>query len=391
MNLPQTDPTQDARVAGPVRPSRARAFAWFLIAAVYFILAKQTAAVAAHGLSSGVWFDLVDRSILLFLLIVGYSAFGYLGQRQQEPIKAMGLDRRPGWRGEFALGAAIGWAGVAVCALLIAVFGGIVVFFYIGWFQFLLIFVDLAILLVAALAQEVAFRGYPFQRLIEATNPVLATLIMSLVYALVIAENPGSSTASLLLSMFMGWLLSIAYLRTRGLWVGTGIHFAWSASMAVLFGLPLSGLNRYSPVISGTALGPTWLTGFDYGPEGSAVGMFVVLALAIATVYATRDLKHKYAQPVIIPAGIPVDIDAMARRQHEAAMGPAQPAEPQFVQISGVPSTPAPPQTMPENSPDPTGSESGDGATAPQPPSNENQPPATPSATAESPAPPQHD
>ena len=349
MNLPQSDPLQDARASGPTRPSRARAFAWFLIAAVYFILAKQTSAIAAHGLSSGVWFDLVDRSILLFLLILGYSAFGYLGQRQEEPIKAMGLDRRPGWRREFALGSAIGWAGVTVCTLLIAVFGGIVVFFYIGWFQFLLIFVDLAILLVAALAQEVAFRGYPFQRLIDATNPVVATLLMSLLYAFVIAENPGSSTASLLLSMFMGWLLSVAYLRTRGLWVGSGIHFAWTASMAVLFGLPLSGLDRYSPVISSTALGPTWLTGFDYGPEGSAVAMFVVLGLAIATVYATRDLKHKYAQPVIIPAGIPVDIDAISRRQHEAAMGPSQPAEPQFVQITGVPSTPTSPQPASES------------------------------------------
>ncbi|HTV06424.1 MAG TPA: type II CAAX endopeptidase family protein [Acidobacteriaceae bacterium] len=327
---------RDARVSGQHQPHRIRSFAWFLIGAVYFLLAKQTAAMAAHGLSSGVWFDLIDRSILLFLLIVGYSALGYLGQKQEEPIKAMGLERRPGWRREFAVGSAIGWAGVAACALIIALFGGIVVFFYIGWFQFALIPIDLVILLIASLAQEVAFRGYPFQRLIEATNPVVATLLLSPLYALGFAGNPESSTASVLLAMFMGWLLSVAYLRTRGLWVGWGIHFAWNASMAVLFGLPLSGLTRYSPVISSTALGPTWLTGFDYGPEGSAVGMVVVLLLIAATIFATRDLKHKYAQPVIIAAGIPVDIDAIARRQHEAAMGPVQPATPQVVQISGV-------------------------------------------------------
>ncbi|HUY82205.1 MAG TPA: type II CAAX endopeptidase family protein [Acidobacteriaceae bacterium] len=331
-------------MSGQTQPHRVRAFAWFLVAAVYFILAKQTAAIAAHGLSSGVWFELVDRSILLFLLIVGYSALSYLGQRQEEPVKAMGLEMRSGWRREFALGAALGWAGVAACTLLIAVFGGIVVFFYIGWFQFALILIDLAILLIAALAQEVAFRGYPFHRMIEATNPVVATLLMSLLYALMFAGNPGSSTASVLLAMFMGWLLSVAYLRTRGLWVGWGIHFAWNASMAVLFGLPLSGLSRYSPVISSTSLGPTWLTGFDYGPEGSAVGMVVVLLLIVATISATRDLRHKYAQPVIVAAGIPVDMDAIARQQHEAAMGPAQPASQQFVQISGVPTENSQPQ-----------------------------------------------
>src|SRR5579875_1510513 len=117
MNLPQSDPMRGAGASVPPRPSRVRSFAWFLVAAVYFILAKQTSAIAAHGLSSGVWFDLVDRSILLFLLIVGYSALGYLGQKQEEPINAMGLQRRAGWRGEFALGSAIGWAGVTACAL----------------------------------------------------------------------------------------------------------------------------------------------------------------------------------------------------------------------------------------------------------------------------------
>ena len=355
MNFPQNDAIRGAQAGG--QPHPIRSFAWFLIAVIYYILARQTATIAAHGLSSGVWFDLVDRSILLFLLIVGYSAFGYLGQKQQEPISAMGLARRPGWRREFALGSAIGWSGVTVCTLLIAIFGGIVVFFYIGWFQFLLILIDLLILLVASLSQEVAFRGYPFQRLIDATNPVIATLLVSLLFALDIAGNPGASTASLVLTMVMGWLLSIAYLRTRGLWVGWGIHFAWNASMAVLFGLPLSGLTRYSPVISSTALGPTWLTGFDYGPEGSAVAIAVVLLLIVVTMSVTRDLKHKYAQPVIIAAGIPVDIDAAARRQHEAAQGPAQPAAPQFVQISGVPSTPTQPQPAQENPPYTNGSE----------------------------------
>lgn len=313
--------------------NRFRSLAWFLIAGVYYLLAREIAATAANGLSSGAWFDFADRAILLFLLVVGYAAMGYVGQRQQQPIRQMGLEARPGWRREFALGSAIGWAGVTACALMIAIFGGMVVVFYVGWRQFALIPLDLAILLIASLAEEVAFRGYPFQRLIEATNPFIATLILSAIFAIVHMSNPGASTASALVTMFAGWLFSMAYLRTRALWAGWGIHFSWNASMAMLFGLPLSSVTRFSPVISSTALGSTWLTGFDYGPEGSAVGMVVILALILVTVIATRDLKHKYAQTVIVAAGIPVDIDAVARRQHEAAMGPAAP---QIVQIDGV-------------------------------------------------------
>lgn len=346
---------------GQLVPHRFRSFAWFLIAVVYYLLAKQIAVTAANGLSSGVWFDFTDRAILLFLLIVGFSAMGYVGQRQHQPVKEMGLAIRPGWRREFALGSAIGWAGIAACTLMIAIFGGMVVVFYIGWRQFALIPFDLAILLVASLAEEVAFRGYPFQRLIEATNPFIATLLLSALFALIHAGNPGASAASFLVTMIAGWLLSVAYLRTRALWVGWGVHFAWNASMAVLFGLPLSGLTRFSPVISSTALGPTWLTGFDYGPEGSGVGIVVLLILIIVTMSATSDLKYKYAQPVIVAAGIPVDIDAVARRQHEAAMGSAQPEQPQIVQIAGV-QPPQPQQPAP-------------GSEAPQP---ENEPPQSP-------------
>jgi hypothetical protein len=50
----------------------------------------------------------------------------------------------------------------------------------------------------------------------------------------------------------------------------------------------------------------------------------------------TRDLDFRYNAPVIVPGGIPVDLDAAARAQHEAAMGPAAaPAAPGLVQIVG--------------------------------------------------------
>ncbi|MFZ0662793.1 MAG: CPBP family glutamic-type intramembrane protease [Acidobacteriaceae bacterium] len=350
------------------RSHRFRALLWFVVAAIYYFVARDIASIAANGLSSGIWFDLVDRAILLFLLIIGFAAMGYVGQRQQHPVAAMGLDRRTGARREFALGAAIGWAGMTVCALIIALFGGMVIFFYTNWRQFALIPLVLAILLVASLAEEVAFRGYPFHRLIEATGPLFATLFLSLLYALLHINNPGASPASFLVTMFAGWLLCIAYLRTRALWVGWGIHFAWNASMAVLFGLPLSGLTRFSPVVSSTSLGPTWLTGIDYGPEGSAIGLAVILGLIILTLYATRGLNWQYARPVIVSGAVPVDVDAVVGQQREPIivppsassqppesappdLSPLEPSQP--AQVEGVPARDEPPQVSePENAPE---------------------------------------
>lgn len=320
--------------------SRFRSFLWFLIGACYFYFARDIAARVALGISSGVGLEFVNRSVLLILLIAGYAGMGYIGQKQRTPIKIMGLALREGWRGEVGLGAAIGWGGMVACVLPIALAGGLVVTFFTGWAQLPLLVLDVLILAIAALAEEVAFRGYPFQRLIEAIGPVPATLLLSALFALIHLGNPGSTAASTFITFLAGCLLSLAWLRTRALWVGWGFHLGWNISMGILFGLPISGLTNFSPVLMSNTIGPAWLTGGDYGPEGSAICVVVLLALLIVLVATTGDLKYRYAQPVIVPGGFPVDLDAAAKRQHEAAMGQAQPVAPQLIQIGGIPSAP---------------------------------------------------
>ena len=124
--------------------------------------------------------------------------------------------------------------------------------------------------------------------------------------------------------MVFSLVLSMAYLRTRALWLSWGINFAWKASRALIFGLAVSGVSSHSSVVEGDPMGPFWLTGGGYGLDGSWVAFLVLLA-AIPVVYrVTRDLDFRYNAPVIVPGGIPVDLDAAAQRQHEAAMGPCR-------------------------------------------------------------------
>ena len=326
--------------AGGARTGKSFAFrlwAVFLaiIAFLYSFLAEAIAGSAASGLSSRPWFELVYRITLLFLLLAGYWAMGYVFQQQRTPLRSMGLIARPTAGREFGLGAAFGWGAMLVCVLPMALIGGLTVTFWTRPRQFGLLLLDLAVLLVASLAEEVLFRGYPFQRLIDGVGPVLATLTASAVFAVRHLANPDSTLSSTLVTVLAGWLLSLAYLRTRALWLPWGLHFAWNASMGVLFGLPISGLRMFSPVVSSNPHGPLWLTGDGYGPEGSAVAALVMLAGLGVLTWITRDYAWQYAQPIIVPGGIPVDLDAAARRQHEAAMGapPPEIAAPALVQI----------------------------------------------------------
>jgi hypothetical protein len=76
--------------------------------------------------------------------------------------------------------------------------------------------------------------------------------------------------------------------------------------------------------------------------DGSWV-TFVVLIVALPVIFRlTRDLDFRWNAPVIVPAGIPVDLDAAARGQHEATMGAEAPAASGLIQILPVAPT-APP------------------------------------------------
>jgi membrane protease YdiL (CAAX protease family) len=323
---------------------RLRAYLQFLAAFLYFFFARSLAFRGAHGLAGQAWFPLpgeawsplVDQAMLVFLLLMGYAAMGFWMDRQAHPISEQGLPRRSGWPREFGLGLATGWAIALVCVLPLTVVGGIAISFSPqaaswGW-----LVADTAFFALAALAEEIAFRGYAFQRFALAVGPVGAALGFAAIYAILQALVPGASHASLAVSIVLALVLSACYLRTRALWVSWGLNFAWKASRALIIGLAISGVTSHSPLVQGDPMGPFWLTGGAFGLDGSWLTFFVLLAALPVVFRITRDLNYRYNAPVIVPGGIPVDLDAISRAQHEAAMGPAAPAAPALVQIGNA-------------------------------------------------------
>lgn len=331
---------------------RLRALLASLLAVAYFFAARTVAIHSAAGFVGGNWSPLIAQAMLVFLLVFGFAGFGIVFDRQKQPISDQGLPAREGFRHEAGLGLALGWGLATVCALTLVLFGGIAIVLntQLAAWQWLL--ADAAFFAFAALAQEIAFRGYAFQSMVRAIGPFGAALGFAILYALVQAVRPGSSHASFVVSVLFSLLLALAYLRTRALWVSWGINFGWHASRALLFGLVVGGVSGHSSVVEGDPMGPFWLTGGGFGLDASWLA-FALLLLAIPVLYRlTRDLDFRYNAPTIVPAGIPVDLDAAARRQHEQAMGPEPEAHKPLVQIA-----PAVPATVPvKANPAPSGS-----------------------------------
>ena len=320
---------------------RFRAYLRFIAAVLWFFLARTLARHEALGWANDQWRPLAEQATLLSLLLMGYASMGFTFDRQQHPLSAQGLPRRVGWRREAGLGLAAGWALAVACILPMIVGGGIAIVLILnrsawGWLA-----VDAAFFALLAMIEEVTFRGYGFQRFEQSVGSFGATLGFAAFYVIMQALLPGSNRASIAVSLVLSLVLSTAYLRSRALWVSWGINFGWKASRALLFGLAISGDNSHSPVVQGNPMGSFWLTGGGYGLDGSWVA-FVVLLIALPVVYRlTRELDYQYNEPEIVAGGIPVDLDAAARRQHEAAMGPAEVAAPSLVQILPVSSPPA--------------------------------------------------
>ncbi|MHB8303271.1 MAG: CPBP family intramembrane glutamic endopeptidase [Acidobacteriaceae bacterium] len=309
-------------------PGRARAFFRFLAAVAWLLLAYLLAVKAAHGFSRGAAFPLVRNLFDIFLLILGFGYMELSWENTREPLRAMGLGKRAGRAGEFGLGAALGWGMAVAVMLLVALGGHLYVQLWSSPQAWGLVVLQLLTLAAGALAGEIAFRGYAFQRLIDSIGPWLATILAGIIFGILRMETPGATPAAMWVSGVAAVLLSVAYLRTRALWLSWGIHFAWLASIGVLFGQPLAGSRETASVVQTYADGPWWLTGNEYGPERSLIALAALWIGLYILVRITRDLAWKHCQPELKPAGVPMDLGHPMRPAPPppAASAPTPPA-----------------------------------------------------------------
>lgn len=95
------------------------------------------------------------------------------------------------------------------------------------WSTLILLFVTV---LASAYAQELVFRGYPFELLLKKYGVWPAQLIMALFFGLMhIGYMPVGEIIATMFTTGIGALLfGIAYIETKNLALPTGIHFGWN-------------------------------------------------------------------------------------------------------------------------------------------------------------------
>ncbi len=230
------------------------------------------------------------ESVMLFIsafsaLLAGFILLKFLDKRD---IRSLGMGWRAGAMKDWSLGLLIGFMMLCFTVGLPFIFGWMEIRLMNEDFQYITagLFGNFILYLMVGFNEEILFRGYLFQSLTEGIGKVWATLLFSVVFGLAHAGNPNVSVFGLINIVLAGILLSIAYLRTRSLWLPVGIHTAWNFTQGIIWGLPVSGTTPKLPMTLSAETGPDWITGGSFGPEGGAAcTLFCLIACFVVWKY----------------------------------------------------------------------------------------------------------
>lgn len=246
---------------------------------------------------SGSVFEVSVAMILVYVILNGWVllvSWASLRFLDRLSFRALGFSLHSNWWREVLFGFAISLTMIAAIVALQSISGGTRVRLNPFWFKAEGVdltalatvgkdlLMSLALLILAGAFEELVYRGYAFQTLLRGISPVVPILFLSFFFAAGHWNNPSRTVFSTANTVLAGVWLSVAYLKTRSLWLATALHFGWNWTMGAVFGLPVSGLFiPQHPILISTGEAPLWLTGGSYGPEGGASATVVVIVSII--------------------------------------------------------------------------------------------------------------
>ncbi len=236
---------------------------------------------------------LSDGAILFF---TGLAAL-IMGRIEHRKWGEYGLPVRFAFRRHFWLGTLVGFLSISASLLAIftlhgfnlagvAIHGNTILTATAAW---------TAAFVIVGLGEEFAFRGYLQLTLTTGMGFWPAAFLLSALFGLAHAGNPGESKFGLLSVVCFGVLFCLFLRRTGDLWLAVGFHAGWDWGQTFFYGVTDSGLAPYHNLFNSSFSGPAWLTGGTVGPEAS---IFTPLTLLVVGIVFSRICRENRYQPL---------------------------------------------------------------------------------------------
>ncbi len=216
----------------------------------------------------------------VMLILTGFSLLGSFAALwvatkfiDRKPLMSIGLSVKDK-ANEMLVGLGFALAFIGGLFLVLWLIGAINITGYVGFKPG--VFIVSMMLFMAAFDEELIFRGYILNNMMDSTsNRWIALAGSSLLFALLHSGNTSVwSTWVPMTELFAaGFILGISYTFTKNLWFPTFFHFGWNFFQG-LFGFEISGFNVDSwKIISHENTGnvPDIVSGGAFGIEGSVI------------------------------------------------------------------------------------------------------------------------
>ena len=200
-------------------------------------------------------------------------------------FESVGLKLDVRFARQLSVGAGIGVGLLLGAAVLVWLCGGLE---FVGAARETHLLKGAAIELGIAVLEELAYRGYAFQRAIRGLGFRKAQIVFAVLFVASHPLDAGMSVPAMAFAMLNIFTFAIAlgllYVRTGSLAVPIGLHAGWNWALQSL-GFSVSGIASQgwlTPVYAGM---PDWVTGGPFGLEASGLTFALLL---MATVVLMR-------------------------------------------------------------------------------------------------------
>ncbi len=246
----------------------------------------STATLEAASLANQTVQALSSLAILAAMVLSVWLAGKFADKR---PFASFGFHLNRAWWLDFVFGLVLG-AGLMILIFAVELSAGLIKItnrFYTPVTDspfWLSILSALVIYISVGIYEELFSRGYQLRNTAEGfafLDPkwavILSTLLTSLLFGLLHANNPNATAVSTFNLFIAGIFLAWGFLLTGELALPIGLHITWNFFQGNVFGFPVSGQGNAPTFIAIEQSGSTVITGGQFGPEAGLAGLAAIL------------------------------------------------------------------------------------------------------------------
>lgn len=153
---------------------------------------------------------------------------------------------------------------------------------------------SLILCLVISWLEEISFRAYMLNNLMDSFHPFIALMISSFLFALFHLFNDGMTFLTFLNLFLAGILLGIVFIYRKTIWFAMSLHFSWNFFQGPVFGFRVSGTEMHG-LLEQRPEGPIHFTGGEFGFEGSVIcSLLIILSIILICRYYNMEGKRTF-------------------------------------------------------------------------------------------------